>query len=150
MSRQEANKRYYEKNKERLCEQERQKYHEQRALKRFAEWDEANKAALKSANIASFERVTTEAIKRLGIDRVEFVHGFQKFVESKIITENTTMPALYKDKALWSLFMRFLVKLDAFQDERIQKALSREIEDAGMTRTQRIARSQAVIDSYKK
>ncbi|WP_421295822.1 hypothetical protein [Aeromonas sp. 604534] len=150
MSAQERNKRYYIANRERLIEQsgERQKINS--ALKRFAEWDEANKAALKAANKAGFERVTTEAINRLGIDRVEFVHGFQKFIMSKVITENTTMPALYKDKALWSLFMRFLVKLDAFQEERIQKALSREIEDAGMTRAQRIARSQAVIDSYKK
>lgn len=150
MSRQEANKRYYEKNKERLCEEERQKYRTQRALKRFAEWEAEAKATNKAANIASFERVTTEAIKRLGIDRVDFVHGFEQFIMSKVITEQTSMPALYKDKTLWSLFMRFLVKLDAFQEERIQKALSREIEDAGLTSAQRIARSQAVIDSYKK
>ncbi len=150
MSRQERNKRYYIANREQLIEKAAENQKINAALKRFADWDEANKAALKAANIASFERVTTEAIKRLDVDRVDFVRGFQKFVESKIITENTTMPALYKDKALWSLFMRFLVKLETFQDERIQKALSREIEDAGLTSAQRIAKSQAVIDSYKK
>lgn len=150
MATQEQNKAYYIANRDRLLEKSAERQKVQYALKRFAEWDEANKAALKAANKAGFERVTTEAVNRLGIDRVEFVHGFQKFIESKIITEQTSMPALYKDKTLWSLFMRFLVKLDAFQEERIQKALSREIEDAGLTSAQRIAKSQAVIDSYKK
>lgn len=150
MATKEQNRAYYNANRETILEKKKVSDKHYHANKRFAEWDAANKAAAKAANIASFERVTTEAIKRLDVDRVEFVHGFQKFVESKIITENTTMPALYKDKTLWSLFMRFLVKLDAFQEERIQKALSREIEDAGLTSAQRIAKSQAVIDSYKK
>ncbi|MGL6535314.1 hypothetical protein ACSZN5_21220 [Aeromonas caviae] len=150
MSRQERNKRYYIANREQLIEKAAENQKINSALKRFAEWDEANKAALKAANKAGFERVTTEAVNRLGIDRVEFIKGYANFMMSKVITEQTSMPALYKDKTLWSLFMRFLVKLDAFQDERIQKALSREIEDAGMTSAQRIARSQAVIDSYKK
>ncbi|WP_447824328.1 hypothetical protein [Aeromonas salmonicida] len=146
MTRAETNQRYYEANKERLNEAAKQKRIQERALKNFAQWEADNEAALKAGNRVAFDRITTETIKKIGVDRVDFVKGYTKFMFSGIVTEQTSMPQLYHNKTLWSLFMRFLAKLEEFQDERVKKVL----EDMALTSKQRIEKSQAVIDSYKK
>lgn len=149
-TRSERNKRYYENHKERLNEATRKRYAEKAAMKNFAQWEAQNEAEMKNGHKFAFDRITTETVNKLGVNRVDFIKGYSQFMFSKIITEQTSMPELYQNKTLWSLFMRFLSKLEEFQDERVKKALERYIVDLGLTTKQRIEKSQAVINSYKK
>lgn len=150
MSTQEQNQRYYEENRERLIEAARKRHATNQALKNFAQWEADNEAALRAGNKIAFDRITTETVNRLGVNRVDFVKGYSKFMFSKIVTEQTSMPELYQNKVLWSLFMRFLAKLEEFQDERVKKALASYTEDLGLTTKQRIEKYQGNINSYKK
>lgn len=150
MSKADRNKRYYEKNQDRILENKRKTYAENAALKSFAQWEADNDAALRAGNKVAFDRITTETVNRLGVNRVDFVKGYSKFMFSKIIKEQTSMPELYQNKVLWSLFMRFLAKLEEFQDERVKKALASYTEDLGLTTKQRIEKYQGNINSYKK
>lgn len=150
MNKQEINQRYYEANKERLKEAAKQNRLEKKAMRSFAQWEADNEAAIKAGNRAAFDRITTETVNKLGIARTDFIKAYSKFMFSKIVTEQTTMPELYQNKVLWSLFMRFLAKLEEFQDERVKKALERYTVDLGLTTKQRIEKSQAIINSYKK
>ncbi|QTL93352.1 hypothetical protein [Aeromonas jandaei] len=150
MSKADRNKRYYEKNQERILENQRKTYTENTALKNFAQWEADNDAALRAGNKIAFDRITTETVNKLGVNRVDFVKGYSKFMFSKIVTEQTSMPELYQNKVLWSLFMRFLAKLEEFQDERVKKALESYTEDLGLSNKQRIEKYQSRLDSYKK
>ncbi|WP_368208343.1 hypothetical protein [Aeromonas sp. R4-2] len=150
MSRQEINQRYYEANRERILEKAKQRYSEKSALKSFAQWEADSENAIKAGNRAAFNRITTETVNKLGLNRVDFVKGYSQFMFSGILKEQQTMPELYQNKVLWALFMRFLAKLETFQDERVKKTLERYIADLGLTTKERIAKAQAVIDSYKK
>ncbi len=150
MSKQDRNKAYYEANRERILEKVNQRRLTNAALKSFAQWEEDNKKATEAGNRAAFDRITTETVNKLGLNRVDFVKGYSQFLFSGILNEQQTMPELYQNKVLWALFMRFLAKLETFQDERVKKSIDRYITDLGLTTKQRIAKSQAVIDSYKK
>ncbi|MCS0540343.1 hypothetical protein NXY55_10130 [Aeromonas veronii] len=150
MSKQDRNKSYYEANRERILEKAKQRYSENAALKSFAQWEEHNKNVMAAGNRAAFDRITTETVNKLGLNRVDFVKGYSQFLFSGILKEQQTMPELYQNKVLWALFMRFLAKLETFQDERVKKTLDRYITDLGLTTKERIAKSQAAIDSYKK
>ncbi|HDX8431748.1 TPA: hypothetical protein RQN22_001825 [Aeromonas dhakensis] len=150
MSKQDENQRYYEANKQRFLEKSKARHAERQAVKNFAQWEADNEAAIRAGNRVTFDRITTETIKRLGVERVDFIKGYSQFMFAGIVKEQTSMPELYSNKTLWSLFMRFLAKLEEFQDERVKKSLERYTVDLGLTTKQRIAKSQAIIDSYKK
>ncbi|AZU48383.1 hypothetical protein E4625_09700 [Aeromonas hydrophila] len=149
-SKQEQNRDYYEENRDELVKlaAERRKYN--KATKSFQQYFEQAEQLRKTAMKESFNAISDKMVESLGIDKGEFIKGYVDFMMAGIIKEGTTMPAMYNDKILWSLFMRFLSKLESFQDEKIKKAMTRYIEDLGLTSKQRIERSQAVINSYKK
>lgn len=150
MSKQDENKSYYEANRERILEKAKQRYSEKSMLKSFAQWEADSETAIKEGNKIAFDRITTETVNKLGLNRVDFVKGYSQFMFSGILKEQQTMPELYQNKMLWALFMRFLAKLETFQDERVKKTMDRYITDLGLTTKERIAKAQAVIDSYKK
>lgn len=149
-SKQEQNRDYYEANRDEIIQRVTERREQRKAQKSFQQYFEQAEQLRKSAMKESFNAISNKMVESLGIDKGEFIKGYVDFMMAGIIKEGTTMPAMYNDKILWSLFMRFLSKLESFQDEKIKKAMTRYIEDLGLTSKQRIERSQAVINSYKK